>query len=56
MKSKFESQDTYFPGKKFTLNCAIVKHEGPNYVYHLSDDTAHDSFFVHPVFTDKITT
>ena len=28
MKSKFESQDTYFPGKKFTLNYAIVKHEG----------------------------
>ena len=50
------AQNTHFSGKKFTLHCAIVETEGPKYIYHLSDGTTHDSFFVHHVLTDKITT
>ena len=50
------AQDTHFSGEQFTLHCAIVEIEGPKYIYHLSDGTTHDSFFVHHVLTDKITT
>ena len=56
MKPKFEAQDAHFSGKRFTLHRAIVEPEGPKYAYHLSDDTTHDSFFVHHVFADIITT
>ena len=56
MKPKFQPQDAHFSGKQFTFHCAIVEPEGPKYVCHLSDDTTHDSYFVHHVLTDIITT
>ena len=49
-------QDAHFSGKKFTLHCAIVKTEGPKYIYHLSDGATNESFFAHHVLTDIITT
>ena len=55
MKPKMEAQNTHFSGKQFTLHCALVLPGQPKYVYHLSDDTTHDSFFVHQVLTDVIT-
>ena len=54
MKRKSEAQDSHFSGKPFSLHCAIVEPELPKYVYHLSDDTTHDSFFVHKVLIDII--
>ena len=56
MKPKFETQVAHFLGKQFTLHCAIAEPEGPKYVYHLSNDTTHEYFFVHHVLTDIITT
>ena len=56
MKPKFEAQDAHFSGKQFPLHCKVVQPEGTQYVYHLSDNTTHDSFFVHHVLTDIITT
>ena len=55
MKPKIEAQDALFSGKQFTLHCAIVLPGQPKYVYHLSDDTTYDSFFVHEVLRERST-
>ena len=45
----FEVQDAHFSGNQYYLHCAIVEHGENKYVYHLSDDTNHDTAFVHEV-------
>ena len=39
-------QSAHFPGKQFTLHCAIVERAKFWYRHHISDDTKHDSVFV----------
>ena len=52
MKPKLEAQDAHFSGKQYTLHCSIVEPDDPKYVYHLCDDTKHDSTYVHLVLED----
>ena len=53
IKPKSEVQAAHFSGKQYALHCSIVVRQGErSYVYHLSDDTGHDAFFVDEVLQD----
>ena len=52
IKSKFEAQDANFSGKQFILHCVIFQPGQAKYVYHASDDTTHDLFFVYQELTN----
>ena len=54
LKTKDEVQNAHFSGKQQSLYCSIVidENDAMIYVYHLSDDTGHDSTFVDEVLND----
>ena len=54
MRPKHEVQSAHFPGKQFTLHCAIAEPFDTRYHYHLSDDTIHDGIFVNQVLRDLV--
>ena len=49
LKMKCEIQTAHFSGKQYALHCSIVERPERSYVYHLSNDTGHDPFFVDEV-------
>ena len=54
LKTKDEVQTAHFSGKQQFLHRSIVidENDALSYVYHLSDDTAHDPTFVDEVLHD----
>ena len=52
LKPKHEVHDAWFSGKHYSLHCSIVEPGENKYVYHLSDNTNHDSTFVNEVLED----
>ena len=53
---KFEPQPAHFSKRQFSLHCTVMHKENGNhkFVYHLSDDLAHDSVFTIAVIKDLI--
>ena len=52
MKTKQDVKETHFSGKQYNLHCSIVQPGDNKFVYHLNDNTSHDSSFVHQVLED----
>ena len=52
LKLKHEVQEAHFSGKHYSLHCSIVEPGENKYVYHLSDNTNHDSVIVNDVLQD----
>ena len=52
LKPKHEVQDARFSGKHYSLHCSIAEPCENKYVYHLSDNTNHDSIVVTEVLED----
>ena len=54
---KFEVQSSHFSGKQHTLHCTIIKDpkDGKvSYLYHLSEDTNHDSVMIFSILEDLV--
>ena len=50
---KFEVQDAHFSGKQYSLHCMLLEPANPyKFVFHLSNNTTHDSAFVDLVLND----
>ena len=50
---KFEVQDAHFSGKQHSLHCMLLEPANPyKFVFHLSNNTTHDSAFVDLVLND----
>ena len=54
LKTKNEVQTAHFSGKQQSLQCSIAidENDALSYVYHVSDDTGHDSTFVDEMLND----
>ena len=54
---KFEVQSSHFSGKQHTLHCTIIKDPKDGkvrYLYHLSEDTNHDSVMTFSILEDLV--
>ena len=54
---KYEPQAAHFSGKQTSLHCTVVYHPElpkPTYMYHISDNTTHNSVFTDHVIRDLI--
>ena len=54
LRPKDEYQSAHFPGRKFTLHCAIFDPSEMRCHYYLSANTKHDAVFVDHVLRDII--
>ena len=52
LKPRVKHRKYIFSGKQYALHCSILEPEENKFVYHLSDDTTHDSCFVHQALED----
>ena len=53
---KFEAQSAHFSKRQFSLHCTVMHNPGSNkFIYHLSDDMSHDSYFTMAVVNDLVT-
>ena len=54
-KPKYEAQSAHFSGRQHTLHCSVMQKNGDfNYIYHLSNDTNHDSVLTMKILEDII--
>ena len=55
LTEKFQAQSSHYSGAQQTLHCIIIEGEGVlKYVYHLPDDTNHDSIMTFTIIQDII--
>ena len=53
LTAKHEAQSAHFSGRQYTLHCTVLEEgDSVSYLYHLSNDTRHDSVMRFTILED----